>query len=56
MIKKIIDYLFPIMSLKDRVDKWCSSIGKHSSYGRNITHEYLDNIGFPKRRFFLSNK
>jgi|694.fasta_scaffold92625_3 hypothetical protein len=56
MIKKIIDYLFPIMTLDERVNRWCSSIGKHTSYGKDITQEYLDKIGFPKRRFFLTNK
>ena len=56
MINRIIDYFFPRMNLEERNSKWCFSIGKNASYGKNLTHEYFDSIGFPKRRFFLSNK
>ena len=56
MIQKIINYLFPLMTLDERVRKWCISIKKDISFGKNITHEHLDKIGFPKRRFFLTIK
>ena len=50
MINRIIDYFFPRMNLEERNSRWCLSIGKNASYGKNLTHEYFDNIGFPKRR------
>lgn len=48
MMKKIFNFLFPEMSLQYRVYLWCNHIHKDISYGKNITHEYLDKVVFPK--------
>ena len=53
---KIYDFLFPLMSLDERVKKWCSLIGKDSSYGSKMTHDELDKINFHRRRFVLKYK
>jgi len=34
---------------EERVGKWCESIGKHISYGEDMTHEKLDDKEFPRR-------
>lgn len=41
------------MSLSERIQRWCKSMGKDISYGEDITHEHLDNLNFPKRKLSL---
>lgn len=48
---RIINYFFPIMTLEERIEKWCHSINKDKSYGEKMTHEKLNEIGFKKRKF-----
>jgi thymidylate synthase len=41
------------MDLDERIEKWCNSIGKHSSFGADFEHEDLDEKGFPRRTLSL---
>jgi thymidylate synthase len=41
------------MEIEERIEEWCSSLGKDISYGQNMTDESLDKIGFPKRKLSL---
>jgi hypothetical protein len=54
IFKRMYDFLFPIMDLEQRISKWCKSINKDISYGNDMTHDKLDKIDFPKRRFILN--
>ena len=51
-MKKLYDYMFPVIGLDERINKWCESNGKNICYGKNMTHNKLDKIGFPKRKIF----
>jgi hypothetical protein len=50
-LKEIYNYFFPLLTLKERVNLWCKSIGKSESYGLDLQHEDLDIIRFKKRKF-----
>ena len=41
------------MTIDDRVNEWCESMGKSIYYGDDMTHDKLDSIGFPKRKLSL---
>ena len=41
------------MSEAERVKEWCESIGKHISFGDDMTWEKLDKLNFPKRKISL---
>ena len=41
------------MTEKERVKEWCHSLGKHISYGEDMTCEKLDELNFPKRKLSL---
>lgn len=41
------------MELNERVRRWCKSLDKDILYGDDMTHEKLDNVGFPKRKLSL---
>ena len=41
------------MDIEERTKKWCDSIKKHISFGEDMDHERLDQIGFPKRKLSL---
>jgi thymidylate synthase len=41
------------MDLKERCLEWCKSLGKDVSYSEDVTHEWLDEIDFPKRKLSL---
>lgn len=54
---KIYNYLFPLLSLEDRINIWLKRINKSKYYVNDIiTHEYLDKLNIPKREFFLKIK
>ena len=41
------------MTEEERVKEWCDSLGKHISYGDDMTSEKLDELNFPKRKLSL---
>lgn len=41
------------MELKERCEEWCDSMGKNISYAEDVTHEWLDEIDFPRRKLSL---
>ena len=41
------------MDLQERRYEWCMSLGKDISYSEDVTHEWLDDIEFPKRKISL---
>lgn len=41
------------MDLQERRYEWCRSLGKDISYSEDVTHEWLDDIEFPKRKISL---
>lgn len=49
--EKIYNYWYPEMTLEERIESWCSHIGKDITFGKNMTHEKLDEVGFPRRKF-----
>ena len=51
MLKKIYDYFYPEMDLKERIERWCKSLNKDVSYGSRMTHKKLDILSFPRRKF-----
>lgn len=51
ILKEIYNLLFPEMFLDERIREFCSLHNKDISYGNDLTHEKLNQIGFPKRKF-----
>jgi thymidylate synthase len=43
-----------LMTIDERRDEWCKSIGKNKSYGEDMTHESLDKETFPTRKLDLN--
>jgi thymidylate synthase len=41
------------MTEVERVEEWCHSLGKHISFGDDMTWEKLDELNFPKRKLSL---
>jgi len=41
------------MTEVERVKEWCHSLGKHISFGDDMTSEKLDELNFPKRKLSL---
>jgi thymidylate synthase len=41
------------MSEYERVHEWCKSLKKDVSFGDDMTHQRLDELGFPKRKLSL---
>lgn len=41
------------MSLNERLEEWCKSLGKSIHYSKDLDHKYLDDKGFPKRKLSL---
>lgn len=41
------------MDLEERVKEWCKFHKKHISFGEDITDEFLDKQGYPKRKLSL---
>jgi thymidylate synthase len=41
------------MTEAERVGEWCDSIGKHISFGDDMTSEKLDELNFPERKISL---
>jgi len=41
------------MDLEERIKEWCKFHKKHISFGEDITDEFLDNQGYPKRKLSL---
>jgi len=41
------------MDLNERLDEWCKSINKDTSYGEKLGHKQLDTLKFPKRKLSL---
>jgi thymidylate synthase len=41
------------MTEAERVEEWCHSLGKHISFGEDMTWEKLDELNFPKRKLSL---
>jgi thymidylate synthase len=41
------------MTEEERVKEWCHSLGKHISFGDDMTWEKLDELNFPKRKLSL---
>jgi len=41
------------MDIEERCLGWCKSLGKDISYSEDVTHEWLDEIDFPKRKISL---
>jgi thymidylate synthase len=41
------------MTEAERVEEWCHSLGKHISFGEDMTWEKLDELNFPKRKISL---
>ena len=44
LLIKLFPSLFKELSLKERVKIFCKSIKKDISYGKNLTHERLDEL------------
>lgn len=41
------------MDEEERIKEWCDSIEKSILYGKNMNHDKLDKLGFPKRKLSL---
>lgn len=44
LLIKLFPFLFKELSLNQRIKIFCESIGKDISYGKNLTHERLDEL------------
>lgn len=56
MFSKIYNYLFPPLTLQERINIWLKKIKKSKYYvNDNITHQHLDSFQIPRRVFFLKN-